>query len=264
MSESRPHPHPPLMQAVNAVTLVLVLWANGAAGSGALSGESIGVVANRHASYFLPANYVFGIWSLIYLGLILFALYQVLPVARASRSLVALGWGWVANGALNVVWIVLFSFSMFVPAWIVMIGLLANLIWIHERIGFGTRDHSWWERLCVVWPFGLYLAWISVALISNTFQLVTYLGWDGFGIEGPVWAALMMMVATGLSTFMVLHRGNAWFPFVFAWAFVGLARRYGEIPLIANTAFATSLVGLAVLAVVFFMRHRRGRFSAAT
>ena len=249
--------HPRYLQAVNVAVLILVLWANGAAGSGALSGESIGLVANRHVSYFLPANYVFGIWSLIYLGITLFVLYQALPVARASVSLSALGWGWAANGALNIVWVVLFSFSLFVPAWLVMIALLANLIWIHERIGFGTRHHSWIERLCLVGPFGLYLAWISVALISNTSQLVTYAGWNGFGISGPVWSAIMMVVATGLSVFMVVHRGNWLFPVVFAWAFVGLASRYAEIPLIANTAYITSAVGLAALAAIAVWRRDR-------
>ncbi|MGB1656637.1 MAG: hypothetical protein ACPHO4_04745 [Longimicrobiales bacterium] len=261
MNESRTHPvH---LQVVNVVVLVLVLWANAAAGSGALSGESIGVVANRHASYFLPANYVFGIWSLIYLGVILFVMYQALPVARASASLAALGWGWAANGALNIVWVVLFSFSMFVPAWLVMIALLMNLIWIHERIGFGTRPHSWIERVCLVGPFGLYLAWISVALISNTSQLVTYVGWNGFGISGPVWSAIMMLVATALSAFMVVHRGNWLFPVVFAWAFVGLASRYAEIPVIANTAYVTSAAGLAVLAGVSVWRWSQGAWSTA-
>jgi len=254
--------HPRYLQAVNAAVLVLVLWANGAAGSGALSGESIGVVANRYASYFLPDNYVFGVWSVIYLGLIFFALYQALPAARSSLSLSALGWNWAVNGALNIVWIVLFSFSMFVPAWLVMIALLLNLIWIHERIGFGTRQHSWPERVCVVWPFGLYLAWISVALISNTFQLVTYVGWNGFGIDGPVWSAAMMVVATALSVFMVVHRGNWLFPVIFAWAFVGLARRYAEIPLIADTAYVTSVLGLAVLGGVTIWRWRRAYASS--
>ena len=236
MSESRTHPTH--LQVINVAVLILVLWANGAAGSGALSGESIGVVANRYPSYFLPENYVFGVWSLIYLGVIVFVLYQALPVARTSVSLSALGWGWVVNGALNIVWVVLFSFSMFVPAWLVMIALLVNLIWIHERIGFGTRQHSWPERVCIVWPFGLYLAWISVALISNTFQLVTYIGWNGFGIDGTIWSAAMMVVGTALSAFMVLHRGNWLFPVTFAWAFVGLASRYADIPLIANTALS--------------------------
>jgi hypothetical protein len=237
------------MQVVNVVVFGFVLWANGAAGSGTLSGESIGVIANRYPSYFLPQNYVFGIWTLIYLGLLIFTGYQALPGARRSEVVGSIGWGWVVNGGLNITWVVLFSYSMFVPAWLIMVGLLFNLAWIHERIGFGTRRHSLVERTAVAWPFGLYLAWISVALISNTFQLVTYLGWRRCGIGTPIWSAVVMGVATLISSLMVLRRRNWLFPVVFAWAFVGLAQRYPDLPLIANTAYATSALGIMTLAL---------------
>ena len=65
---------------------VAVITLNGAAASGAMSGDSIGVIANRYRSLFLPADYVFGIWSLIYLGLIASAIYQALPTAGAERA----------------------------------------------------------------------------------------------------------------------------------------------------------------------------------
>ncbi len=168
----------------------------------------------------------------------------------------AIGWGWALNGALNIAWVVLFSFSMFLPAWLIMVALLVNLAWIHERVGFGTRRHSRPERVFVVWPFGLYLAWITVALISNTFQLVTYLGWGGVGIGGPASSAIVMVLATGLSVLMVVRRGNWLFPVVFAWAFVGLANRYADLPLVANTAYATSTLGLAVAAMAWARRWR--------
>ncbi|MDH3271074.1 MAG: tryptophan-rich sensory protein [Gemmatimonadota bacterium] len=249
-------PHPPLRQGLNVVTFVAVLWLNGLAGSGVLSGASIGEIANQYASYFLPANYVFGIWSLIYLGLAAFTVYQALPPLRGCDTLGRLGWAWALNGALNIAWISAFSFGLFSVAWVVMVALLVNLVWIHERIGFGTASLTWDERVFVAWPFGLYLAWISVALISNTFQLVTYLGWNGFGIDGTVWSALLMVVGTGLAAFMVLHRSNWLFPLVFAWAFVGLAQRYADIPLLVTTAYATSALGLVAMVAGLLWRRR--------
>ena len=59
------HTRPRLHGLINLAVLGLVLWANALAGSGALSGESIGLIANRYASTFLPAGWVFSIWSLI-------------------------------------------------------------------------------------------------------------------------------------------------------------------------------------------------------
>jgi benzodiazapine receptor len=246
----------------NVAMFGVVMVANGMAGAGTLSGESIGLIANRHPSYFLPANWVFGIWSLIYLGLLLFTLYQALPWGRRSGAVTRIGWGWVVNGALNIAWVVTFSFSMFLTAWTIMVVLLVNLVWLNEQIGFGTRTLSLVDRLFMAYPFGLYLAWISVALISNTFQLLTYLDWGGLGIPGPVWSAVMITVATGLSTFMVFHRGNAFFPVVFAWAFWGLADRYADVGLVSGFARA-GVVGVLVLMVVGIAR-RRGRVEAIT
>lgn len=47
-----------LRQVAGVVTFGLVLGLNGVAGSGGLSGESIGEIANRYPSAFRPASYV--------------------------------------------------------------------------------------------------------------------------------------------------------------------------------------------------------------
>jgi benzodiazapine receptor len=247
-----------LRQIVNVVVLVAVLWVNGLAGSGALSGESIGIIANRYRSTFLPANWVFGIWSLIYMALFALIVYQALPGHRENEALQRIGWGWAVNGALNIAWVVLFSFSQFGPALAVMLALLVNLVWIMERTEWAEGRLGWADRFLVAYPFGLYLAWISVAVIANTFQYMTYLEWGGFGISAEVWSALMMVVGTGLATFMVFHRGNWFFPVVFAWAFLGIADRFDEVPVIADTAYAMIAVGFCVLVggMLWRGRHR--------
>jgi hypothetical protein len=244
------------MQIMNTAVFLAVLWVNGLAGVGAISGESIGVIANRYRSEFLPADYVFGIWSLIYLGLTAFAIYQALPAQRSNTVVQRLGLLWAANGVLNIAWIVTFSYSRFGSALVLMVALLLNLIWIHERIGFGRQDLAWRDRLLVAYPFGLYLAWISVALIANTFQLMTYLEWSGWGLSGPAWSAIMMTVATGLGAFMVFHRGNWIFPLVVAWALIGIANRFPSTPLIADTAYAMTGLGLVAMGAGLLWRRR--------
>ena len=250
-SHARPRFHGP----ANLAVLGLVLWANALAGSGALSGESIGLIANRYASTFLPAGWVFSIWSLIYLWLCGFVVFQLLPRQRHNEALARLGWTWAVNGALNIAWIVTFSFSLFGPALVVMIALLVNLIWISERVGWGQRPLSRGERLWVAYPFGLYLAWISVALIANTFQFLTYLEWSGLGVSAEMWSAIMMTVATGLAAFMVRVRGNWLFPLVFGWAFIGIADRFAGVPLIVITAYVMTGAG-AVLVVGNMLRSQ--------
>lgn len=252
-----------LRQLINLVVLVAVLWANAMAGAGTLSGESIGLIANRYTSFFLPANYVFGIWSLIYLALVGFTVHQVLPAKRSGPLPEAVGGWWIVNGVLNIAWVVLFSFSLFGPALAVMVALLASLIVLHVRLGRRSAGLTRADRVFAVGTFDLYLAWISVALIANTFQYVSFLGWGGWGVPGEVWSVAMMVAATALGGFMALGRGSWLFPLVVAWALWGIGVRFREVPLLWGAAtWLVPLCGMAAVLALWRRRIRRPRPSS--
>jgi len=241
-------------QIVNVATLALVLVANGLGGSGALSGESIGMVANRYPSYFLPAGWVFGIWSLIYLWLTGFVVWQALPAQRRSGFVDRVGPWWLLNGVLNIGWVVAFSFSRFGIAMALIIGLLVSLVMLNDQIGTHRSDLSAGDRLFGSYPFDLYLAWVSVAVIANASQYLTYLGWGGWGIPGRIWSVIMMTVATALGLAMVSRRGVWLFPFVVGWALVGIGDRYAGDPLLVRAAWGLTALGLAGLAAAIVVR----------
>ena len=233
-------------QIAGILTFALVLWLNGLAGAGGLSGESIGVIANRYSSDFLPADYVFGIWGMIYLGLFLFTVFQAFPGQRTNPLLRRLGWLWPVNGLLNVAWVVTFSFSRFGAAMLVMLILLSSLVAIHVRVGI--EDHlGWKERTFIAVPFALYLAWISVAVVANSFQYVTYLD---LGVRlggGPAWSSAMMLITTAVAAFMAWRRRVWIYPIVVAWALAGIAVRFAESGMLAVTAWTMVIVGLGSL-----------------
>lgn len=233
------------LRLVNLAAFVAVIALNGAAATGALSGDSIGVLANRHASLFLPSSYVFGIWSLIYLGLTASLVFQLLPIERSARTVARIGPWWAICAALNVLWIVTFSFSRFGLALVLMLAFLGVLIALTERLRSGPDTPDLAMRAFAIWPHDLYLAWISVALIANTFQYAHVVGFGGFGISELTWSLTMMGVANLLGIVMAWGRGNWTFPFVVAWAIQGIGDRYPDIPEIA--AFTTVIVpaGLA-------------------
>lgn len=250
-------------KVVNALTFVAVLVVNGTAGAGTLSGESIGVIANRYINAFLPANYVFGIWSLIYLGLFAFTIFQALPAQSADRTVRALGPWWLLSGALNMGWIVAFAFSRFVLAMLVMVALLVVLVQMVERLHALGRA-GWATRLCATDPMGLYLAWISVAVIANSFQLAHVVGFSGLGLSENAWAVTMMVVATALGWFMVSHRGVWLFPLVVAWALRGIGARFPEDPVLFTTTGILVPIGLVGGALMLWDRRRRSHLRTAS
>jgi len=250
-------PRPLVLKAINLLVLVAVIGLNGLAATGRMSGDSIGSLANRYRSLFLPANRVFAIWSVIYLGLVACAAYQWLPTEGARRAVERLGWWWLAAGVLNVAWITLFSFRRFGPALLVMLAFLAALVVTADRLRAAPYAPVWHERLFVVWPFDLYLAWISVAVISNTFQYAHVTGFDGFGISETAWSVTLMAVATGLGAFMAWSRGMWLFPVVVAWAVYGIGTRYADLPLIAGAARTFAGVGLVLGSAGWLLGLRR-------
>jgi hypothetical protein len=247
------------LKLLNVAMFAVVMVANAAAGSGALSGESIGVVANRYPNYFLPANWVFGIWSLIYLLLAIFTGYQALPGAGPDRAARALGPWWTASVLLNIGWVTAFAYSRFGLAMVIMLVLLVTLVRIIERLHDSGLPRSLAEALCARLPFDLYLSWISVALIANTFQYAHVVGWSGFGFSEATWSVTMMTVATALGWGMVLHRGVWVFPPTVAWAIYGIGDRFPEVSAIASAAAFLVPSGLAggFLAMLYQQRASR-------
>src|SRR5688572_884866 len=76
---------------------------NWIAATGRLNGAPLAHILDKYPTPITPAGYAFSIWSLIYLGLIAFSLFQLLPAHAARfrkvRSL------YILTCALNCGWI---------------------------------------------------------------------------------------------------------------------------------------------------------------
>ena len=76
-------------QIVNFVTVVAAFVINVFVNINPPNGLTIGDISNQLFGDVLitPANYAFAVWGIIYLGLISFAVYQLLPAQKNSRDL---------------------------------------------------------------------------------------------------------------------------------------------------------------------------------
>lgn len=203
-------------------------------------------------NYFLPANYVFSIWGLIYTALIVFAVYQLLPAQRDNRLLRSIApWFWLSS-LMNMGWLVMFHYGQFALSTVFMAVLLFSLIVIYVQIRRATLTRGDFWAISV--PMSIYFGWITVAIVANVAFVGLDLGWDGFGIAPETWGVIMI-VASGLIAGTVAWRnGDLAYAGVIIWAFVGLYSRYQ--PLQANNpavsaVLAASLImaGLVVLGV---------------
>ncbi len=243
-------------QLVNAVVTIVVIVVNILANALPLNGQNTGEISDRFKILFVPAGYVFSIWGLIYLGLLGFAFYQALPAQRENARLRRIGYWYAVAGAANIVWIFLWHYNVFTLTWVAMFLLLASLLVIYLRLRIGRAPVSTAERWLVNIPFSIYLGWITVATIANVTQVLYYLNWQGWGIPAPVWAVLLIAVATVVALLMTVTRRDIAYLLVLIWALIGIAvKQAGTLPV----AIAAGIAAALIVAMVIALLVRRGR-----
>jgi hypothetical protein len=141
-------------------------------------GMSASAFASQGDSTLRAAGYAFSIWSLIYAGLVAYAIYQWLPRADDGRllarltvpSIVAIaGCGaWIVASAADARWLSV----------VIIVASAASLSMALAR----SRDvatPALSERLCVWWPLGLLAGWLTIASAINILTVLTAEGLIG-------------------------------------------------------------------------------------
>lgn len=191
-----------LWQVLNLLAFLDTVTINGLANALPINGQTTGEISDRFRVYFVPAGYVFSIWGLIYLGLLGFVIYQLLPAQRDNQRLARIGYWFVMSCLANGVWILLWHYEFFALTVAVMLILLLSLIAIYLRLDIGRMRVKAAEKWLVDIPFSIYLGWITVATVANVTALLSYWNWSGWGIHPQVWAAIMLLIATGIAVTM--------------------------------------------------------------
>lgn len=228
-------------------TFAVNVWSN----LSPLYGQTIGEISNIQFAdvLIIPANYAFAIWGLIYLGLLGFGIFQLLPAQRQNSRLQHVRPLLILACVAQAVWVFFFLSEQFWLSVVAMLGILLPLIALYLRLEVGLHPVSRDERWLVQIPFGIYLGWISVATIVNIASALHDQSWNGWGISAERWTLLMIVVAAILGAVLTTQRREFAFPLVIVWALVAIAVRQSNFPLIVITATAMA-IALAALVLI--------------
>lgn len=244
-----------IRQITNAITVLLALIVNILSVALPLNGQDTGEISDRFQVYFVPAGYVFSIWSVIYLGWIAFTIFQFQSSQKESPRLRRLGYLFALSNLANAAWLFCWHYNRFGLSVLVMLTLLGLLIASYLRLNVNRESVSRTEYWSVDVLFSVYLGWITVATVANVQDWLYYVGWDGFGIPAQIWAVIMLVVASLLGLAMALTRRDVGYLAVLIWAFIGIAVKQASAPTVAISAWiaAAVMLGLAIFSLV----HRR-------
>jgi len=166
-------------------------------GAGVFGGTSVqdlqdGALA-ADGSFLAPAGPAFSIWSVIYLLLIAYAVWQALPSQRARERQRYVGWWVAATAVLNGTWLVLAQFTTLVLTVVGIVLLLAALCVAFVRTirfpGEGALD-----SILIDGATGLHLGWVSLATVANIAAWLTTIAPPAWQDSADVWGVIVLVI----------------------------------------------------------------------
>lgn len=204
-------------------------------------------------------GWAFAIWGVIYLGVAIYAIRQVLPQTGESDLIHAFGWpSALAFGAIGL-WIVAAAFDWEVATIVLIFGalivLLIPMLTQARRIralSLGDRD-----RWISVWPLSLLAGWLTIASPVNLVTVATGNGDLPSMLSPTVWAVLAVIVVGLVGVAVTWRIRTIAYVLPICWGLVGVF--VAEQSRNGTLAFAAVIVSVAVLvaAVVMVLAQRR-------
>lgn len=205
-----------------------------------------------------PAGPAFSIWSVIYLGLAAYVVWQALPAQRSSQRHRILAPWIAASLLLNAAWILVVQADQLAWSLVVIVALLLVLIrtWILLlRTSAVGRADRWITDVTM----GLYLGWVSVATVANATAVGAAAGLNPGALAATISAAVLVWVAGGIGFALTWHSSRLAPALAIVWGitWIGVGREIAPIDLVvAASAFTAALATLAS-SVLLVLRRRR-------
>jgi len=236
-----------LKQFLVILATVGVIAFNWLAASGYLGGIDTGAVSGKYPTRITPASYAFAIWSLIYLGLIAFSIYQALPSnATRFRSIRTV---YILNCAANCAWLYFWHQEMMLICTAIIFLMLGTLAFINVKLQTTDSLEEFW---LAKFPFGLYFGWVTVATILNAAIALVSLNFQTTDSLAVILSAVLILVATVLGVVIRFKLINVFYPLAIAWALTAIAVKQSGQTLIVASA-AAGVIVLLIVALSFLI-----------
>ena len=248
-----------IVQVLSILFLAVTLYINYLSSNQSINGVTIKDVSDANINLFTPAPVTFIVWAFIYLGLIMYAIWQVRTVFSDKYQITIrivverIGILFLLTCVFNSAWIFAWHYEKLFISTILIIALLMTLIEINRRISFELPDTPQYKLFLKV-PFGMYLGWISIATISNVAAYLTKVSWQGWGLDPRFWQMFMVVLGTAIACWSVIKLNNIAYGIVVIWGLGGIlmVRINDTVPSLA----IMGLITLCALIILFTIMNR--------
>ena len=240
-----------LRQALNLVCILAVI---GITLLGYLVGSNSTFTATTTATVqIVPAGYTFSVWAVIYLGGLVYSVYQALARHREDPLLRRIGFSTASAYLATALWLLFAQIGWYWLTVVCFVWILGSLLRAFLPLISAEAKLSWVRRLVIVFPISVFLGWTTVALIANIATALSASGVHDVWLSDQNWTLLMLLVGAVIALFVILQsKGNLGYALTVAWALLGimvaniLRTRDPSVAVVAG-----GLAAIAILAMIY-------------
>ncbi|SFC23793.1 TspO and MBR related proteins [Alkalibacterium subtropicum] len=245
---------------ISAGLLALTLIVNAMGAFGWINDMSQQEVSDMYPTLITPAPSTFSIWSVIYTFLIISIILMLIRYNDAyyEEAIEEINYLFWLSCFLNIIWIITFSYILIGLSTLFIFAFLIVMVLIVKRVGKIQTKRRWLLPL----TFGLYSGWLFIATVVNISAWLVKIEWNGFGIAEEIWAVTVLLIAVGLTAFVLFNTENAIFPIPIAWAYFGIYNKLispegyqGDYTALQYTALIGIVLLIGLAAIQFYKNH---------
>lgn len=225
-----------------AVAMPIVAWMT----NNDVFGPDNGTMSDRYPTLLVAAGYAFAIWGLIFLGDLVYAVWQATGTRKTDATLSKVA-PWAAAGfALTTVWMPLFAMSQF---WLCLFVIFAALACLLKCALILSADGGSLprQRLFAWLPLSLHAGWLAVAAFLNLAQVIVAYRLLPTGNMLPWSLVLFGMAALLLLAANQRMRGNLPFAFAAIWGLAAVFVKQRGAELQGGTVAAWTALAIATV-----------------
>jgi len=241
-------------------------------------GNSIDEVASKYPVIITPAIFSFGIWIVIFVGVILVILWELLlagksnPIANGITIWLILASlfqaAWEITWCYSIIWLSIWA-EFLLTTCLFYLNLNMMIAVIKERDAnrsdkkpkenHNIKYHRWLQ-----FPFSLWLGWALFILFVQLSIVHNYLlHWKWF--NGDMWALIAIILLATCALFWTLRSSSdLGFPIAITWGLLGIASdqiKY-NVPFISSITGATIIFFAMIVSTIFRYRKKCSRWIA--
>jgi len=245
-----------LLKIVNIIVYLVFLGSNIYTVAG-----PTGIYHSGKETYFTPASWAFGIWSLIHLLLLGYVVYQFFP--NGKRTIIdGISWRFPLLAVLQSIYVNLWTHQHYIVAFIFALLVSSTVSHIYYVVRKHHASESINDELWVHLPFSLYHGFTTVLVILTAFE--------AFGVNALthhagiftklfVFLGLLFLEATSAAYAFSSSEGDIAASIAIAWSLFAIFAHQTSSAFIHWSALAFSLLSLFWIAKSLWGFWSKGR-----